>query len=87
MEHAERAAIYGAARNGRCLDGCTMYCNLMPCMDCARAIVSTGIRRLVVDELGSGEPAGKYYWEQRESVDELLDEAGVEVVFASPNDC
>lgn len=46
-EHAERNAIYDAARAGVSLDGCTMYIPWFPCMDCARAIVQSGIRRLV----------------------------------------
>jgi dCMP deaminase len=46
-EHAERNAIYHAARNGISLDGSTLYIPWFPCMDCARAIVQVGIRRLV----------------------------------------
>src|SRR4249919_3629015 len=46
-EHAERNAIYQAARNGIALEGCTMYVPWFPCMDCARAIVQSGISRLV----------------------------------------
>jgi dCMP deaminase len=46
-EHAERNAIYDAARRGVGLDGCTMYLPWFPCMDCARAIVQSGIERLV----------------------------------------
>lgn len=46
-EHAERNAIYNAARAGIPLDGCSMYMPWFPCVDCARAIVQTGIRGLV----------------------------------------
>ena len=46
-EHAERNAIYNAARIGVSLDDCTMYVAWFPCMDCARAIVQAGIARLV----------------------------------------
>jgi dCMP deaminase len=49
IEHAERNAIYSAARVGIPLNGCTLYLNWMPCMDCARAIIQSGIKRLVVD--------------------------------------
>src|SRR5882724_1578597 len=38
-EHAERNAIYQAARIGITVSGCTMYLPWFPCMDCARAIV------------------------------------------------
>ena len=46
-EHAERNAIYHAARAGIPLSDCKMYLPWFPCMDCARAIVQSGIRELV----------------------------------------
>jgi dCMP deaminase len=49
-EHAERNAIYNAARVGIPLEGCRMYIPWFPCMDCARAIVQSGIRELVCIE-------------------------------------
>lgn len=49
-EHAERNAIYGAARNGVRLRGSTMYLPWFPCVDCARAIVQSGIEKLVAFE-------------------------------------
>jgi dCMP deaminase len=43
-EHAERNAIYQAARAGVCTNKCTLYVNsLPPCADCARAIIQAGI--------------------------------------------
>ncbi|MGI9423969.1 MAG: deoxycytidylate deaminase [Hyphomicrobiaceae bacterium] len=47
FEHAERNAIYNAARVGTPLDGCTIYINRFPCADCARAIIQSGIARVV----------------------------------------
>jgi dCMP deaminase len=49
-EHAERNAIYSAARVGVSLKGCTMYLPWFPCMDCARAMVQAGIAELVAME-------------------------------------
>lgn len=43
MEHAERNAIYNAARHGIRLDGATIYQPWIPCIECARAIVQSGI--------------------------------------------
>lgn len=43
FEHAERNAIYNAARVGAALSGCTIYINRFPCADCARAIIQSGI--------------------------------------------
>lgn len=55
-EHAERNAIYSAARLGTALCGSTMYCTLFPCVDCARAIIQAGIVRLVTTEPDYGDP-------------------------------
>lgn len=46
-EHAERNAIFNAARIGTALSGSTIYSTLCPCMDCARAIIQSGIKRVV----------------------------------------
>ena len=46
-EHAERNAIYNAARIGVSVEGCRMYVPWFPCIDCARAIVQSGISELI----------------------------------------
>lgn len=46
VEHAERNAIYNAARHGMATEGCWLYLNWDPfsfCPDCARAIIQAGI--------------------------------------------
>jgi len=47
-EHAERNAIYNAARCGIALEGCVLYVPWHPCTGCARAIVQSGITEVVV---------------------------------------
>ena len=46
FEHAERNALYNAARMGTPVGGCTIYINRYPCSDCARAIIQSGIARV-----------------------------------------
>lgn len=46
-EHAERNAIYNAARHGIKLEGTTIYLPWYPCADCARAIVQSGIKTMI----------------------------------------
>lgn len=46
-EHAERNAIYNAARNGISTNGCRMYLPWFPCVDCSRAIIQAGITELI----------------------------------------
>ena len=48
IEHAERNAIYNAARHGTPLAGCTMVLQAPPCADCGRAIIQVGIVRIVL---------------------------------------
>lgn len=50
-EHAERNAIYNAARSGISLLGSTLYVPWHPCADCARGIIQSGIGSVV---LGTG---------------------------------
>ena len=50
MEHAERNAIYNAARAGTPRKAARIYVEIMPCMDCARAIVQAGIGEVVVSD-------------------------------------
>lgn len=47
IEHAERNVVYQAAREGVALQGRTMYVPWFACPDCARAIVQSGIKRVV----------------------------------------
>ena len=55
-EHAERNAIYNAARHGVMLLGSVMYLPWYPCADCARAIIQSGIAVLTVTEPAWDDP-------------------------------
>lgn len=44
--HAERDAIYKSVRDGVSLNGTEIYVNYFPCSDCARAIISSGIKKI-----------------------------------------
>ena len=52
VEHAERNAIYNAARHGIAVRGCAMYFVGMgpptvPCVECTKAVIQSGITRVV----------------------------------------
>lgn len=47
VEHAERGAIYAAARMGTPTVGAKMYVCWFACTDCARAIICAGIREVI----------------------------------------
>jgi dCMP deaminase len=44
--HAETNAIAFAAKAGVSVEGCTLYCSLSPCINCAKVIVNSGIREI-----------------------------------------
>jgi dCMP deaminase len=47
IEHAERNAIFQAAFSGVSTRNTTLYCEWFACTDCARAIICSGITRVV----------------------------------------
>ena len=82
-EHAERNAIYNAARIGVGLEGATLYSSLHPCMDCARAIVQSGIERVVTRMPRTSLPI----WEEDfRLASELFAETGVRLKFCDSPD-
>jgi dCMP deaminase len=83
FEHAERNAIYNAARVGTPLDKCTIYINRFPCSDCARAIIQSGITTVICPQ----KPAHDGKLDHSFDVSEImLAEAGVELVAETPTD-
>jgi dCMP deaminase len=48
VEHAERNAIYNAVRCGVSLEGCTAYIEIFPCIECAKALIQSGIKIIKV---------------------------------------
>lgn len=47
FEHAERNAIYAAARHGVSLDGATCYVTGYPCIECYRGLLQSGISKVI----------------------------------------
>jgi len=81
FEHAERNAIYNAARVGIPLDGSTIYLTSgLPCSDCARAIINSGIKQVFCKSICTTKNKEKWVESQEISL-LMLKECGVEVVF------
>jgi len=68
--HAEANAITKLARSNNNSDGATIYITASPCIECAKLIIQSGIKRVVYGE--------KY--RLTDGVD-LLERAGIEVVY------
>jgi dCMP deaminase len=80
FEHAERNAIYNAARIGVSTLGTTMYMTCgMSCSDCARAIINSGISKIVLRK-GKGAKGDKWNESSIRSI-QMFKEAGVIVEY------
>jgi dCMP deaminase len=81
FEHAERNAIYNAARVGTALKNSTIYLTSgVPCMDCARGIVNSGIKVVWCKRICTTKNKEKWEESQLKSI-QLLNECGVQVMF------
>ncbi len=49
--HAEANAITKVARSNNSSEGATLYVTASPCMECAKLIIQSGIRRVVYNEV------------------------------------
>lgn len=74
--HAEANAITKVARSNNSSDGATLYVTASPCIECAKLIIQAGIKRVI-------------YGEKYRIMDgvELLERAGIEVVFLEAAGC
>ena len=77
IEHAERNAIYNAARMGTSLEGCTAYVNRFPCADCGRALIQSGIKKVVAPALPEFDGALDHSFQVSH---QMLSEAGLEII-------
>lgn len=80
MEHAERNAIYNATLIGASLENCKMYTNGIPCMDCARAVIQSGIKEVIVDKKWN-EDNSELWNEHSIRALKMFEEAGVKVRY------
>lgn len=85
MAHSEENCVSQAARVGISLKDCTiLLTSLFPCTTCSRLIIQSGIKRIIAparNSLGDGK-ADRHDWDEQTRVAvEMLEEAGVEVLY------
>ena len=80
FEHAERNSIYNATRFGATLKGCKMYTNGIPCMECARGIVQSGIEEIIVDEKWEETNEGIDIEHSKRTI-EMFEEVGIKIRY------
>lgn len=86
FEHAERNAIYNAARIGVSVKGARMYLTCgVPCIDCARGIINSGIKKIycVKGESITHGLSGKHWEENITKAETMLVECGIEICYYS----
>lgn len=84
FEHAERNAIYNAARIGVSVKDSTMYLTTgVPCIDCARGIINSGIKKVfcVKGENISHGLKGNHWEENLTKAETMLIECGVKICY------
>lgn len=74
--HAEANAITKIARSNNSSDKATLYVTASPCIECAKLIIQSGIRRVVYGE----------HYRLTDGID-LLKRAGIEVVYLPLEEC
>lgn len=79
--HAEMEAILAAARNGISPKGGTLYCTTFPCHNCARHILSAGIRKVLFIEPYAKSLTMKLYGEDI-TLEPPLSQQGKEVIIS-----
>lgn len=80
IEHAERHAIYRAARVGVATHDAVLYCPWFACADCARAIILAGITK-VVGHVKPRQLTPERWAETVAIADTMFREADVELVL------
>lgn len=86
MEHAERNAIFNACRSGTSLLGSRIFVTgLVPCMDCARGIIQSGIKEIYLEKSAFDNREQAYVWaEGFPKTMGMLAEANVKVAVCGP---
>lgn len=80
VEHAERHVLYRAARAGIKTEDATLYCPWFACADCARAIILSGVTRVV----GHSKPrllTPPRWQETIKIADDMFRETDIEIVL------
>ena len=82
IEHAERNAIYNAARTGTSLMQATAYVPWFPCAECARAIAQSGITTVVTNNPSGYDKSFMVRWGQDFGVScDILNETSVAIRY------
>lgn len=77
--HAEKNAIFNAAKNGSTTEGSTAYVTWPPCSQCASALIQAGVEKVVCPDPAT---SPERWMANFKIANELLYEAGVTVLYS-----
>jgi dCMP deaminase len=81
--HAEKNALFNAAKNGANTESCTAYVTFPPCSQCAAALIQAGVRTVVCPNPNLSPER----WRQNFLIaSDILSEAGVRTLYYSEAD-
>ncbi|OGM02977.1 cell division protein DedD, partial [Candidatus Woesearchaeota archaeon RBG_13_36_6] len=72
--HAEANAIAQAAKYGVSINGATLYVKMEPCLDCAKLIINSGIKRVVCEKKYHGAQLTREYFKKADVELDVLSE-------------
>ena len=81
--HAEKNALFNAAKNGSTTEGCTAYVTWPPCSQCASALIQAGVSKVICPRVSTTPERWK---DNFVLAGNLLYEAGVTVMYYSEED-
>jgi dCMP deaminase len=81
--HAEKNALFNAAKNGANTESCTAYVTFPPCSQCAAALIQAGVRTVICPDPNLSPER----WRQNFLIaSDILSEAGVRTLYYSEAD-
>lgn len=76
--HAEANSIYHAAKHGVSVNNCIIYVTLFPCAECCKAIIQSGIKKIVTYE---PDWTNKNWFESFKYSKIMMEESGINIKF------
>lgn len=81
-EHAERNAIFNASRNNINIMEASIACTFHPCHECARAIIQSGLKRVICPAISEEDKEGRWFSSITEA-QRMFTTCGVDVIILS----
>lgn len=78
VAHSEINAICNAARSGTSIDDSVIVVTMFPCMNCTKAIIQAGIKKIYTKKPNFDDPK---WGEEFKISQEMLDEVGIEIFY------